>query len=73
MNLEVEASRLVSINLANNPGWWLRERTIGMTFLNLIFASNNSCLEELLLHGNYYSSDLTVEILGRLAGSPGVL
>ena len=73
MSLEIDESRLISINLANNPGWWLRERTIGVTFLNLIFSSNNSSLEELYLQGNYFSSELTEEVTGRLAQSPGVL
>ena len=73
MSLEIDESKLISINLANNPGWWLRERTIGMTFLNLIFSSNNSCLEELYLQGNYFSSEMTEEITGRLAQSPEVL
>ena len=73
MSLEIDESKLISINLAYNPGWWRRERTIGIKFLNLIFSSDNSCLEELYLQGNYFSSEMTEELTGRLAQSREVL
>ena len=44
-----------------------------MMFLNLIFASDNSCLEELYLQGNYFSSEMTEGLTGRLAQSREVL